>query len=157
MISGAILWFLALRTHQAILYKTALGWIAVSAAITFPVFFTGQNSHELLHGLPGLSHNIIDTHEQWGTYTLAVSIVTGILALSGLFQLKKSDKLSPFLKGLITLFVVVISGIAGYTGHLGGQIRHTEIRPGFIPVQEQTENSEHHHHHHDEKEQGGKQ
>lgn len=157
MISGAILWFLAMRTNQAILYKTALGWVIVSAAIAIPVYLTGQNSHELLHGLPGISHEIIDVHERWGTYTLFVSVITGILAVFGFVQLKKLGQLSSTWKVIISLLVVVLSGIAGYTGHLGGLIRHTEIRPGFVPTQEgveeegenhhKNEQGEHEHHH----------
>ncbi|MGD9728785.1 MAG: hypothetical protein AB7P76_11340 [Candidatus Melainabacteria bacterium] len=150
MVFGVILWVIAMRTNQPLLYRTALGWFIALAVLALPVYFTGQNSHEILHGLPGITDDVIDIHEQWGTYTLIVSLMTGILALIGFIQLKKSEQLSSVLKSLIPFLVIVTAGIAFYTGHLGGQIRHTEIRPGFVPTQETTEDEEH-------KEQHGKQ
>lgn len=155
MLFNVILWLVAVRTNQPMLYRTALGWFIGLAILTIPVYVTGQNGHEILHGLPGVTHDVIDIHEQWGTYTLVASLTTGILALIGLIQFRRANQLPPLSKALILLLSLMTAGIAFYTGHLGGQIRHTEIRPGFVPVQEteaeesaeEHQHGEHHHKH----------
>ncbi|MBY0451247.1 MAG: hypothetical protein K2X01_11545 [Cyanobacteria bacterium] len=138
MILGLVLWGMALSLDIPQLYQTTLVWIMAMGAITILVYLTGTNSHELIHGLPGVRHEFIDTHQQWGTYSLSALLLASLTALVSLIMMQRAGgSLSRFWKQCIFLTVLVSVGLTFYTAHLGGLIRHTEIRPGFTPAQEE--------------------
>ena len=56
MFLGLVLWGIALSLDIPQLYQTTLVWIMAMGAITILVYLTGTNSHELIHGLPGVHH-----------------------------------------------------------------------------------------------------
>ena len=63
---------------------------------------------------------------------------TGLLALAALFFFRWQIA-TRVLKGVVLLLAITSGGLMAQTAHLGGQIRHTEIRSG-IAVQSGNEN-----------------
>lgn len=117
-------------------------WIFVlSALLGVVAYFTGEGAEEAVEHLPGVSKNLIGTHEDVGKFTLISLIVLGALSIFGLIRSKNHyDKIKSL--AMISLFVALIGfGIGAYTAYTGGLVRHTEIRPGsqttVPPAQEQ--------------------
>lgn len=99
------------------------------AVFAIPIFFTGEPAEHIVEHLPGVAQSSIEAHEDAAIYSLVLALVTGAIALLALFfqrDLKQARTAN---------FCVLFAGIAaaaslGYTANLGGQIRHTELRPG---------------------------
>lgn len=117
-------------------------WIfIISALLGLVAYFTGEGAEEAVEHLPGVSENLIGTHEDVGKFTLGALVLLGALSIFGLIRSRNHyDKI----KGLamISLIVALIGfGIGAYTAYTGGLVRHTEIRPGnqatVPPAQEQ--------------------
>lgn len=109
----------------------SLYFMITAALFTLPVYFTGEGTEEIVEKLPGVSDNLIESHEDLAKIGLIVIIITGLAASGTLIIKKKPALLKPSL--IICAFLAFISfGIMAETAHLGGQIRHSEIRNGTV-------------------------
>ncbi|MFN4034175.1 MAG: hypothetical protein ACK4ME_11275, partial [Fimbriimonadales bacterium] len=91
--------------------------------------------------MPGVDEAFIEEHESMGKFALASGIVLAIAATIALVvRLTKPNYLlaSAIVVGLLNALVF---GVMGYTAHLGGMIRHPEIRGGTTAP---APNAEHH-------------
>lgn len=119
----------------------SLYFMIIAALFTIPVYLTGEGAEETVEELPGVSESIIGRHEQMAQLGLIVIIIAGILALGALLIKKKPALLKTSL--LVCTFLSFLSfGVMAKTAHLGGQIRHSEIRHGAVSSteKEDTEN-----------------
>ena len=100
----------------------------ISAALfTIPVYLTGEGTEELVEKMPGVSENMIEEHEEMAKIGLIIIILTGIAALGALIVKRKVSLLKPAFV-LCALLTFASFGVMAQTAHLGGQIRHTELK-----------------------------
>lgn len=116
--------------------KAALWTWAVMALIAIPVFLTGEPAEESVEGLAGVSEAIIEQHEEAAELAIWVMEALGLLSLATLF-LGRGNKTMISIAFALSL---VTFGMMAYTGYLGGQIRHTEIRSGAVATGAGNEN-----------------
>ena len=88
---------------------------------------------EMVEHLSGFSENLVEQHEEAALIaTIGLSLL-GIAALVGLFY----RGVRRWYPKAVLLGALLVSGLMAWTANLGGQIRHTEIRPGTqIPAAE---------------------
>jgi hypothetical protein len=127
LLLGLLLWGLAFKVKRPELDRLLGIWFLAMGILIIPVYVTGLNSHDILHDLPGISHEQIETHEHWGRYTLFAMLAVSLLSVMSLIRQK------PIIQRIFPILVLVAFGLAFYTSHLGGFIRHPEIQPGFAP------------------------
>lgn len=111
--------------------KVSFGLLAALGAISLLVFFTGEPAEEAVENLPGFSEAITERHEEFALAATIVLASIGAFALAVLAILRNRE-----VPRWITLGVFMLSliggGMMGYTAMLGGQVRHTEVRTGFV-------------------------
>jgi hypothetical protein len=121
---------------------------AVLGILTLGVFLLGQGGEDFVEDLAGVSHDAIEDHEKMGLVSLIAVGITAIAALFGLIfyrgfsilKRRKSEKIladetdetaKPLFPNWLVFAVlglaILSAGILGYTGKLGGKIRHTEF------------------------------
>jgi uncharacterized membrane protein len=109
------------RTAFVVLIGTAI------AAATADL--SGDAAQDAVRGLPGIRREVIHTHEDMGDKAYWVAAVVGVVALGALVRWRTTP-----VPGNATLVMLVgtvaVSALMVYTGLLGGQVRHTEVRPG---------------------------
>jgi len=134
--------------------KTAAFLIFVFLGLaTLVTFLLGQAGEDFVEELAGVSENAIDEHEDFAKFALALVAITAsfslfaILRYQGLSFLRRritsSERMAdgevsagqsspyPVWITLAVLFFAMLSGgVLGYTGKLGGMIRHTEFYGG---------------------------
>jgi cytochrome bd-type quinol oxidase subunit 2 len=112
--------------------KTSLGGFVITALLTIPFYLTGDGAAQIVSSLPGVSTAIIQQHDKAATTTMIVIEVLGAFSLLSLGLLWRSRR---ELKSWMTLGALILamisSGLGAWTGSIGGQIRHTEVRAGF--------------------------
>lgn len=127
----AVLLAWALLRDSSELGKISLGLLGLLAAVAVVVYLTGEPAEELVEELPGISEPIMERHEEIALVATIVMGVVGALALGALAAFRRR----PLPRGLTGLALIATLGTAavmGYTANLGGQIRHSEIRPGGV-------------------------
>jgi uncharacterized membrane protein len=106
-----------------------LGLLALFGAASLAVFLTGEPAEELAEKLPGFSESIAHAHEEVAELATVVTVGVGVLALAALVAFRRRALPRWVTVGGL-LLALVAGGLMGYTGYLGGQIRHTEVRAG---------------------------
>jgi len=107
--------------------------VLVGGAITaLPSYLTGDGAEDAVRDLPGVSRDIIERHSD---IALIASIALGVLGTFALWALWRYRRPAALSRGVVLATLagtLVASGLMAYAGLLGGQVRHTEVRPGFV-------------------------
>lgn len=100
----------------------------ITALITIPVYLTGDGAARIVHDLPGVSTAIIERHDNSATFTISAIELLGVCSLIAWWLRRKGSAIAGAVLAVILILAAVSSGLAIWTGALGGQIRHTEVR-----------------------------
>jgi uncharacterized membrane protein len=133
-ITGLIMLIISLVIKNDTVTKTSYYILLLAGFAAIPVFFTGEDTEEIVEKLPGVSENIIGKHEGVANIALATVLVGAALSLVGLLFYGRS-----FTKTfkIVVLLIASVTGVAMFqTARLGGKIRHTEARAGFTTQNE---------------------
>ena len=135
---GLIMLAAAFFIKAPIVTKTSYILILIAGIAAIPVFLTGEGTEEAIENLPGVSEVYIERHEEAAKLAMISIAAAGIAALAALFSVRW--KIAPrVLKVVVLLMGLTSGGLMAQTAHLGGQIRHTEIRSG-VAMQDVNEN-----------------
>jgi len=111
--------------------RAASYWLLIAAALlAIAVYVTGEASEEAIEHLAGVSKRFIEEHADAARISLIGSELLGILAALGLFVERRRSHLLRAVVGAVLVTGALEMLSFTYTANLGGQIRHTEIRPG---------------------------
>jgi hypothetical protein len=104
------------------------------AGIAAVVFLTGEPAEETVESLPGVSHLVIEAHEESAEVAIWGAVALGAVAALALalhiprhlpsvgIRLRTVSLAAPL------LLAAIVAVMLFRTANLGGQIRHTEIR-----------------------------
>ena len=126
---AAVLLLVSLRYGRAILQRTALALLVVVALAGTAAKYSGEPAEDAVRGMPGVTREAIEEHEELAEKSFLAAAVLGVLALGVLVRWRTTE--IPRSAALAALAgSLVVAGMMGFTGLLGGQIRHTEVRTG---------------------------
>ncbi len=127
---GLILLLFGIFRRSNLLVNVALITFLISAAVTLPVDWTGEEAEEILEEM-GVDHDIIHEHEEAAELSILLMLVLGGVALTTLLFRAWRHQMGGWLTYLTLVLGMVVFGVMARTANTGGQIRHPEIRPGF--------------------------
>jgi uncharacterized membrane protein len=110
--------------------KVSFGFFVLIALLTVPAYLTGEPAEDGVKGLPGVTKAIIEQHEEAAGVAFGGTALVGVLALTGLVLFRRARSVPGWFARVIVLFAVIAGGLMAWAANLGGQVRHTEIRPG---------------------------
>lgn len=118
------------------LTKAGLWSFVASALFALPAYFSGEEAEDLIEHLPGVLESIIHDHEEAAEKALPAILLVGAAAVGTLIRFFRTGNLSrKACVGVLALSVPVL-GLLSWTAHLGGLVRHTELRSGQAPAPE---------------------
>lgn len=126
---GFVVLVVAMLKRNDILARTGFYLVLFAGIFAVPVFFTGEGAGEIVEHLPGVSESVIEEHEELAKIAFGLAIAAALFSLAGLLLYGKGNAYR-WIKPLVLLLALTTSGVMAATAHLGGQVRHTEIRPG---------------------------
>lgn len=124
---GLIMLTVAFFVKSPTLTKTSYVLILIAGIAAIPVFFTGEGTEEAIENLPGVSETVIEKHEDVAKLAMISIAVAGFASLAALFSFRWQIATRVF-KVAVLLLAITSGGLMAQTAHLGGQIRHSEIR-----------------------------
>ena len=116
-------------TSADVLRKTAFVLLIATALAGTAADLSGDAAEDAIRGFPGVKREVIHAHEDMADKAYILADILGVLALAGLIRWRRR----PVPGGAALASVLATAFVAGamvYTGLLGGQVRHTEVRPG---------------------------
>jgi uncharacterized membrane protein len=113
--------------------KDDIKFAAVSLAIVaglaaLPVYFTGEGAEKIVEHKPLVTEEVIHPHEEAAEAALIVFEISVLLAIAWIVSKKKNTGHDKIIYFALLGFLTVTSLLMAKTAHLGGQIRHDEIR-----------------------------
>ena len=136
---GLIMLIVAFFIKNSTITKTSYILILTAGITALPVFFTGEGTEEAIENLPGVSESVIGRHEEVAKLAMISIAAAGLVALAALFSFRWQIAARLF-KVVVVLLAITSGGLMAQTAHLGGQIRHTEIRSG-VALQNNSEDN----------------
>lgn len=121
--------------------RLALGVLVVVGISAALAMMTGEGAEEAVEHLPGVSESIIHEHEEAAELTALITYALGASALVALWVFRRRT-IPRVLSVMALVLTMATSGFVAYTAHLGGQIRHTEIRSGAVATDNAEEGDE---------------
>lgn len=108
----------------------ALAIIVIAAAGAVIAFQTGESAEETVEHISGVSHDLVEEHEESAELAMLFVYALGLLSIVGLYLEVKQKRIAKTVS-LIILFITALTFyFVSSTASLGGKIRHTEIQPG---------------------------
>lgn len=124
---AAVLVAIGMTFRSQPILRVALVLLMFGALMALPVYLTGDPVEQVVEGLPGVTEPGIEQHEAAALWSLILLGVLGLTAAVGMTTYR--GRLLP--RGLAVVVLVgslIVAGHMAWTAHLGGQIRHTELR-----------------------------
>ncbi|HEX6750936.1 MAG TPA: hypothetical protein VF092_26850 [Longimicrobium sp.] len=121
-----------LRKSEEVLRLGLIVGVIIGAA-TWGVQLTGEPAEHTIVGIEGVSRRIIHAHEEAGELASYVAVAFGVAALITLLLMRRRRGAARAMAVLTLLMGLVDFGMMAWTANLGGEIRHPEIRAGFVP------------------------
>lgn len=111
------------------LRRTAFVVLIVTGMAAFVANQSGEPAEDAIRGYPGVLRDAIHEHEEMGEKAFIAAGILGVLALGAVVRWRRTSVPRGATYGML-LGTAIVAGLMGYTGLLGGRIRHTEVRPG---------------------------
>lgn len=103
--------------------------VAISAPI---VKETGEGAEKQVKELAWFHQTLLEEHESRADKATVVLVLTGVIGAAGAFLTRGGRPERRVISYAFTAFLLVATGLMGWTALAGGQIRHDEIRPGVV-------------------------
>lgn len=125
---------LGLGSRSEPLKRAALGALLAAALLAVPVYLSGEPAEDAVQMLPGVSKAITEQHEEAAAAAFTAVLALGAFALGGLIRYRGPRAVAPWFAIVLLTGTLLTSGLMTWTAGLGGQVRHTEIRPASAPM-----------------------
>jgi hypothetical protein len=134
-ILGALALAISLVLRSRAAQITALILTLIAGASAYPVFVTGQRAYKTIRGMADdAGADALDEHMDRAEKTIYAFYVLAAFAAAGLLVPIKWPKSAVPLAAITLVVAVLCSGIAVYIAQPGGEVRHSELRPGENPA-----------------------
>jgi len=113
--------------------RASLGLLVIMALAAVVAWRTGGPAAHIARDIPGITREDIHEHAEAGEHATVGGGVLGVLAIAGLWFMKRPEGAPKVLLGLILIGSLFMSMWFGWVAHLGGVVRHPEIESGYQP------------------------
>jgi len=138
-LAGLLVLLAGLIMKSEIVQRTAYAVLIAGSLLTIPAYTTGEGAEEVIENIAGVDEKIIETHEEKAEVFAVLSYILGAAALLGLWASVKGKSFAGSLTYVVVALAAVTLFFAKQTGTTGGEIRHPEIRQGFVAPPENSE------------------
>ena len=129
---GAVVLLLCARAWgEERAFRLALLAIVAGALAAAMAYYTGPSAHQILIDAgfnTGDTQNVVETHALWGRVSFVVLGLCGALAFQAWLQHYQGERPAAWQRWTLLIAGAAMLGVLAWTSHLGGQVRHTEIR-----------------------------
>ena len=123
---AVLAWGLLRRSPEV--QRAAMLAMVVIAVFTVVAYLTGKGAEEVVEHLPGISHDLVEEHEEAALWAGWLLVATGLAAAWALWAGRGGRRAPGWTTGAVLLLGALGFAASARTAHLGGLIRHPEIR-----------------------------
>ena len=121
-----LMWGLWRRSQDV--RSAALVVFILCGLVAFQAKQTGDGAEEQLEKLPDFSKTLVHQHEEMADKAFLLTGALALASLAAMVATRGGREMPRFASPLLLALALSSSAALAYTGSLGGEIRHTEIR-----------------------------
>ena len=121
-----LLWYWAGKSPD--LKNAGLAFVILGGAFTGIAYFTGEPAEGVIEKLPGFSESLVHEHEEAAEFALIISGISALHAFAVFMLSRRKPKLAFGALIVVTTLTLLNCAVFLRTAHLGGLIKHEEIR-----------------------------
>ena len=114
--------------HNDVYLRQGYTILILCAAAGVVAFYSGPSAFELLQEKLVAERDLVEDHAAIARAAFIVTLVGGVLALQALLQFAQEEPPARWLRTTILLTTLLACYLMAWSAHLGGQIRHPEVR-----------------------------
>ncbi|MBI5386513.1 MAG: hypothetical protein HZA90_17730 [Verrucomicrobia bacterium] len=126
---GLLLLLLGLARGSEEWKRAGLALFIVAAVFVIPTYLTGAPAEQAVQGLPGIDGKVNAKHEEVAQLASSAALVLGGLSVSALLLFRRSGPMPNWFAAILLAVALTAAALMAWTANLGGEVRHTEIRP----------------------------
>lgn len=126
-IAGIAVLLAGLVLRSVTVVRVALCLLASGALFSVPTYFTGSPAEAVAKNYPEVSRVLIQDHQESGETSFLLLGLMGLYSC-GLLVVSFRRRLPVAAMGVLFLFAIAATVSVAKTAHLGGEIRHEEVR-----------------------------
>jgi len=131
-LAALVLMVLGILRNSETLIRTAIGFVIVGTAFAAPAYFSGPHALEVTERFASLDEHLVEQHAIIAKAAFFASILLSAIGLKIWLDSFHGGTGKGTRVGLLCA-LLVIAWLMAWTGHLGGIIRHPEVRqPGWF-------------------------
>ena len=128
VIIGTLLLIAGMGFKNRGVIMSGLGTVVFASLTAVVAYLTGNPAEEAVKVLPDAARSLVSRHEDMAAVAMYLVIPAGLLASLSLYSILMKEKSERFLVIITLVLALLSSAVMVYTGHTGGQIRHSEFR-----------------------------
>ena len=102
-------------------------------------YYTGEGAEEVVEKIKEVSETMIKQHESFAIYALIGFVIFGLISVIAIIMTTFYLHFSKVIAFMMLFLSLICLGLSGWTGYLGGKIRHTELDTNTIIREVHTE------------------
>ena len=122
------------RLKSDLLMRVGYGFLTAVAAFGVVAYYSGPPAFEGLESELAAERPWVEQHALVARAAFVVLVVAGVLAVQAWLQFLQEEPPGRWLRRSILILVLVVTYLLAWSAHLGGQIRHPEIRHPGLPL-----------------------
>lgn len=109
--------------------------LVVAGASAVPAYLTGEGAEEIVEHRPGVVEAIVERHEEAAEKVLLLTVGAALIAAGALVASRaRRERLARALFHAALVIALADGAALAWVAHLGGEIRHDEIRLAKSPA-----------------------
>jgi hypothetical protein len=132
---GLVLFSMALLVKKEELKHAGFVIFFLAAALTITTYVSGNDAHQALKEVPGVSEPLMKAHEAAALVAFAFMQLTGFFSWIGLWIWGRAARFARWNTGIVLILSLVTFVMMARAGYVGGAIRHPETEAAkTIPI-----------------------
>ena len=127
MLAALVLMTVALVRDSETMVRTAIGFVVFGTVLGAPAYFSGPEAMEVAKGFASIDEHLVEQHAILAKAAFFASVVLAAIAIKVWWDARGAQTGKGTRIGLLCA-TLVIAWLMAWTAHLGGIIRHPEIR-----------------------------
>ncbi|MEL7060700.1 MAG: hypothetical protein AAGN46_11805 [Acidobacteriota bacterium] len=120
--------------RREILAQTAYGVLLVAAVAAVFAYYSGPSTYEQLESVLAAEKPWVERHAVIARAAFVGAVLAAALALQAGLHALQGDPPLRWLRIVLVLLLLAVTYLFAWSAHLGGQIRHHEIRDGGTSI-----------------------
>lgn len=114
--------------RSELVFQIACGFLLGCTVSAAAAYYSGPEAYEQLETVLAAEKTLIEDHAVLGRAAFVGMVIVGVVALQALLQFLQDEKPARWLRWLLLALTLAMCALFAWTAHLGGLIRHVELR-----------------------------